>query len=290
MISILCLLAGTGALTIAEYPPTTIVVDLSDFFNQNTELSARHEELDYQHIYPGVARLLNEAAVPIHTPQGDRERELLQAADIPTQAPAGPSTTLRLEFSTPDFVNSIYRIHVSVDRADGSFQALPTLVCGPGCLAEDVKPFLQKHEEKILGLLEPPKPKSPSSSASPAELEQGLQASTPEHATDAKPLKVAKTPPIGPVGISGIVAGGLGLGAFGWGSVAFARKRAADWDNAFTERTRPSFFDRSEAVVWGIGGGLIAAGIIMVIVDQLALKPRRKHRHHSSIAGWSISF
>lgn len=288
MILSLCILAAVNHAA-PEFAPTVVEVDLSAFFSIKSEISQGEQEREHDQIYPSVVRVLHAAGVPIAAPPSENERELLEIAGVPAvdvEPPQRPQK-LRLEFSSPDFMKSIYRIHVSVQRPDGSYESIPALSCGPDCLAENVEPFLREHQAPILALLETPEPAAPASSPPPP-----TSVST-AHPPDAlSPAPAGKARPLGPVGIAGTVLAGVGLGGVVWGSVALGLDRTRDWERGFDERmVRDRYFNTGTGVALGVGAGLLATGVTMFLVDLFVLK-KRNHRRPSALrlAPLQISF
>lgn len=272
------------------FGPTTLEVDLSAFFSLKSEVSEGEEEREHTQIFPGVARILHDAGVPLIDPTREDDRELLKVAGVPTvDVPAAqPINRLRLEFSSPDFMKSIYRIHVSVQRSDGSYEAIPALRCGPDCLSENVEPFLREHQAAILALLETETPTP--AEAEPATVPSRSHAPSSRDGLSATSAS-SKRSPLGPVGIAGIVAAGVGLGGTVWGAVTLGLDRNAEWQDGPTERERsPRYFNTGTGVALGVGAGLLTAGVVMILVDQLALKKRRNKPSAMRLAPLRLSF
>lgn len=294
MILSFCILAAVSTAA-PEYPPTVVEVDLSAFFSIKSEVSEGEQEREHDQIYPGVARILHAAGVPIAAPPTENERELLEIAGVriaeaKPQKPQKPQK-LRLEFSSPDFMKSIYRIHVSVRRPDGSYEAIPALRCGPDCLAENVEPFLREHQAAILALLEAPQRVELASSAPLPS--SGPVATPPEAMSPTTPVK---SRPLGPVGITGAVLGGVGLGGVIWGSVALGLDRAQAWERLPGQEARVArdgkerYFNAGLGVVLTAGASLLVSGIVMIVVDRAALQPRKKKRVSAEMRPGALHF
>lgn len=239
-------------------------------------------ESDYIAIYSGVARILRAGGVPIAAPESDLDTQILDAAAIPTVARDAVSSTLTLEFSSPDIAQGIYRIHISAQSSEGASQALPPLTCGPSCPPEDVEAFLQERSSSVFALLDAPAP-----TAAPTASVVGPSPAppAPTHSSlDARPL--------GPVGIAGIVFGGLGLGGFVWGTTNYALDRSPDRLHDLEQVQHERHFDPATSAVWGAGAALLVAGTVMLVLDQVVLKKERMRRDRplSSRALPTLSF
>lgn len=272
----------------ATYPETAIQVDLSSLFIEESDVTAEIQRDDFEEIYPGVARVLHDAGVPLVEPSSDIEGTLLDNAGISTvEAPTSP-TTLRLEFSSPNFVGGFYRIHVSVRRHDGSERALPPLTCGPNCLADNVEAFLRERQASILALLEAPS----SGESSPARRCPGAP-----DCTETPPPPRTMDPPhgapkLGPLGIVGAIGMGIGAGFLTWSGVSLGLERRADWNQNFIQDRRAHYANDGTYAVLGVGAFLLVSGIVMVVVDRVVLPKRRRPTPATSfqIRGASIRF
>jgi len=261
-----------------EFAPTVVEVDLSAFFSIKSEISKGEQEREHDQIYPSVVRVLHAAGVPIAAPPTENERELLEIAGVPAVdvGPPQRAQKLRLEFSSPDFMRSIYRIHISVLRPDGSYEAIPALSCGPDCLAENVEPFLREHQAPILALLETPEPAAPANSPPPPT---SVPAAHPPEALS--PAPAGKTRPLGPIGIAGTVLGGVGLGGVIWGSVALGLDRTREWEREPGREEemeldgRERYFNAGTGIALGVGSVLLVTGVTMLVLDRSVLKLRK---------------
>src|SRR5690606_10439547 len=85
MILSFCMLTAMGTAPASpRFEPTVIEVDMSAFFSIKSEVSEGEEQREHDQIYPGVARVLEDAGIPIAAPQVDDDRELLEVASVPT--------------------------------------------------------------------------------------------------------------------------------------------------------------------------------------------------------------
>lgn len=283
MLELFLLLSGP------EYLPTELEIDLDAFFSLKSETSADAQEREFMQIYPGLARVLVAAGVPIVAPRDHLEKELLELAGVATAGTPDERATLRLEFSSPDFMKSIYRIHISVERPDGSFSALPAVSCGPDCLAPELATFLEQHRERILPLLRVPPP-APRVSAPPSDASDGgLKPERPRGSSGD--FAQERHPASGPLWGAGAALGTVGLGAALWGGVGYLRQRASDRERDIFVMDRSRYFNTDRQVLFGVGVGLVAAGLTMVLVDRLALTKKRRSRLTAHAGpGLSLSF
>lgn len=282
--------------TTPSSPPVDIDVDLSTLAPGDPTSAV---ETDYIEIYSSVARILHVGGYRIIAPkkEANLDTELLDTAGVPTVARGGPSSTLLLEFSSPDIARGIYRIHISARRPDGSREALPPMTCGPNCPPDEVENFLEARKMSIFALLESQQP----TTTTTADLRTHDRSDNPEVTPPVSPrlgptAAPSKERPLGPVGITGIVMGGLGLGGFIWGSTNFGLDRARDSKHHGLETfQRDRYFNAGTGAVWGAGAALLIAGGTMLLIEQTVLKKRarRANRDLSSVGiipGFSFSF
>jgi len=248
------------------YHPVHLHLDMSGV-NLPGQGSETDVLLQYNEIYPGVARVLDQAGVAIVEPEEETDKLLLDQVAIDPIPRSKDDVTLHVGLSWQQWGNWAYVIHLEVEHPDGERRAIPSIVCEALCPPKNIGPRIDQEKESVLGLLRLP---DSSATANADGNVAGSQAPI-EQPTD-RPMKV------GWLGVSGIVLGvaGFGVGTFGLVNTLTPDRRVADPDNDEVQ-TVERYRTPGSIAALAVGATAFAVGFgVMLVLDQVRSKPSSK--------------
>lgn len=184
-----------------------------------------------------------------------------------TEEAAAPTIVVTL--SWVDYEASIYRIDIETRRPGEKPQMLESIECP--CIDSGVSEAVLERLPAALEQLDEPPPAEPEPGTTPRD--------EPEPSSDVSPTRPSeqpnhRRPPIGPVGITGMIVAAGGLGGLGFGISRVRRGDVLSSDPSDEEREiRHDFGPQGRAWV-GVGVAGVAVGATMLAIDLAVLRHR----------------